>query len=51
MIIETSDVGNDPYLIFGSLELLSRVGLTGNDLHVLIHKRNSSVLGVDYDYG
>ena len=42
--------GNDTYLVFGTGELLSRVGLTGNDLHVLVHQPNTVVLGVDYDY-
>ena len=43
--------GNDTYLVFGSIQLLSRVGLTGSDLHVLVHQPNTAVLGVDFDYG
>ena len=42
--------GNDTYLVFGSVQLLSRVGLTGSDLHVLVHQPNTAVLGVDFDY-
>ena len=42
--------GNDTYLVFGTGELLSRVGLTGNDLHILVHQPNTVVLGVDFDY-
>ena len=43
-------LGNDTYLVFGSVQLLSRVGLTGSDLHVLVHQPNTAVLGVDFDY-
>ena len=43
-------IGNDTYLVFGSVQLLSRVGLTGSDLHVLVHQPNTAVLGVDFDY-
>ena len=42
--------GNDTYLVFGSVQLLSRVSLTGSDLHVLVHQPNTAVLGVDFDY-
>lgn len=43
-------LGNGAYLVFGTLQLLSRVSLTGSDLHVLVHQPNSAILGVDYDY-
>ena len=44
-------LGNDTYLVFGSIQLLSRVSLNGSDLHVLVHQPDTAILGVDFDYG